>query len=151
MFFYFLAFSFLTLTQKAIIFDPVEFKWQAYENNTLVKEGPASGGKNFCPDIGRKCKTPSGIFNVLSKRGKYYRSPLYPINCNNNSLISKEKCAPMPWAVKFLHSGESLHSSNDDWNNIKNRSHGCIHLKNEDAEWINKWIRVGDKVVVLPY
>ncbi|MDP3987261.1 MAG: L,D-transpeptidase [Nanoarchaeota archaeon] len=139
-------------SKKHILVDLKNFKFFAYdEEGELIREGLASGGRRFCPDIKRKCKTPSGSFRVLAKKGKFYKSPLYPLNCGNPKE-GKVPCAPMPYSIKFLASGESIHGSpNDNWNNPKQISHGCIHATNEDAKWINEWVNIGDKVKILKY
>jgi hypothetical protein len=56
---------------KLIKVDLTNFHWEAFINNQLVREGKASGGRKFCPDIGRPCKTPSGTFKVISKKDIY--------------------------------------------------------------------------------
>lgn len=134
---------------KLIIVDLRNFKWMAYEDDTLVKDGIAAGGRRWCPDTKRPCKTPHGEFLVLKKYGKYYRSPLYPLNCGGESKI---KCAPMPYSVKFKHSGESIHGSSDHWENPKHISHGCVHVSKENAKWINEFTEVNKtKIVILRY
>ena len=142
--------SFATESKKKIIFDLANFKWISYYNNISVNSGIASGGKKYCPDIKRRCKTPIGIFKVISKKGKWYKSPLYPIGCSNIKG-SKKLCASMSYAIKFKHSGESIHGG------VKGKltahtSHGCIHVNNEDAYWLNQvFVDIDTMIQILKY
>ncbi len=138
-----------------IIVDLKNFQWFAYdEDGVEIRSGLASGGRKYCPDIKRGCKTPSGIFHVISKRGKYYRSPLYPLGCGFGAApdgTPRKKCAPMPYYTKFSHQGPGFHGSNDDWARPKHISHSCVHLRTEDAKWINENSRKETVIVVLRY
>ncbi len=140
-------------TANIILIDLKNFSWSAQLTDqsglvVTVAQGKASGGRRFCPDIERSCKTPSGIFSVIVRRGKHYRSPLYPLGCRGNQV---PRCAPMPFYVKFRHSGEGIHGSNDDWRRPKHQSHGCVHVSRADAEWIHDFVDRGTKIVILPY
>ncbi len=43
----------------------------AYDaNGNLVQTGSASGGKDYCEDIGRSCHTVTGVYKVYSKNGR---------------------------------------------------------------------------------
>lgn len=131
--------------EQTIIIDLAHFKWIAYDyNGKEINFGQASGGRKWCPDIKKGCKTPYGIFYIINKRGKNYRSPIYPLD--------KKIKSPMPYACRFKWSGESIHGSpGDNWKNPIHRSHGCVHVKNEDARWINLFSNNLTKVIVLPY
>jgi lipoprotein-anchoring transpeptidase ErfK/SrfK len=135
--------------EKVIIVDLNKLMFQAIdEGGNVIIEGKAVGGRKWCPDIKRRCATPSGEFRVLVKRGPWYRSPLYPLGCNNKSKTNK--CARMAYYMKFKHSGEGLHGHDElpDFN----ASHGCIRLSNEHAEWLSKnFVEIGTKVIILPY
>jgi lipoprotein-anchoring transpeptidase ErfK/SrfK len=144
---------FLATFVPAIVIDLKNFRWVAFDGNDpanaeVVRTGAASGGRRWCPDIKRKCKTPLGMWKVLSKRGPHYRSPLYPIGCGVGKAV---KCAPMPHYVKFRHSGEGIHGSNADWKNPKHESHGCVRVRTEDAQWINENTNRDTTIIVLPY
>jgi lipoprotein-anchoring transpeptidase ErfK/SrfK len=128
---------------KLIKVDLTNFHWEAFINNQLVREGKASGGRKFCPDIDRPCKTPSGTFKVISKKGRWYRSSLYPVGCKGID------CAPMPFAIKLLHSGMSIHGAKEKIE--QHISHSCIHLSIEDSKWINQFVSIGTPVIILPY
>ena len=66
--------------EHVFVFDPKQFKYAAYNSHGFrVKSGRASGGALWCPDVGRACKTPRGIFKVMGKRGYECRSSKYPL------------------------------------------------------------------------
>jgi hypothetical protein len=127
--------------RTVFIYNPHIMKWGAYdEDGKLVKIGRGSGGRDYCPDIGHGCKSPSGIFHVYSKAGPYYRSNTFPIG---------EGGAPMPYAM-FFQGGYAIHGSYDVPN--FNASHGCIRVTPYDAQWLNLgFLEQGSLVVVYPY
>lgn len=123
------------------VYNPKNLRWYAYDGNgRLVKSGKGSGGKGYCPDIGRGCKTPVGSFRVYSKQGANFRSSKYPVG---------EGGAPMPYAM-FFRGGYAIHGSNSVPN--FNASHGCIRVVPSDARWLStEFLKHGSRVVVLPY
>jgi lipoprotein-anchoring transpeptidase ErfK/SrfK len=141
----FFLFGFLFSTHFVVI-DLPNYKWIAYDGDKEIMSGVASGGRKWCPDIHRRCKSPVGLFQVVSKKGRFYRSPLYPVGCDNST---ENKCAPMPWAVKFKHSGEAIHGHRGRL--TQHISHGCIHVSYKDAKLINEFLSVGDFVEVKNY
>lgn len=126
---------------KKFIFDPHALMWYAYDGSgNLVNSGRASGGRGYCPDIGRRCKTPSGKFTVHRKGSAYCKSSKYPIGRGG---------APMPYCM-FFHGGYAIHGSYDVPN--YNASHGCIRVKPHDARWLSQdFIDYGTTVIVRPY
>ena len=51
--------------EKQFIFDPKASAWAAYDaNGNRVLTGSASGGMEFCEDVGKPCKTVIGTFKV---------------------------------------------------------------------------------------
>jgi len=127
---------------KIIIVDPNEHAWGAYgPDGALVAEGPASTGRDFCPDIGQPCKTPAGTFEVYRKGGADCKSKIFPI---------PEGGAPMPYCMYF-HGGYALHGSYEVPPNY-NASHGCVRMHPSDAEWLSdNFVVIGTKVQILPY
>lgn len=127
--------------RTVFIYNPHIMHWGAYdEEGKLVKVGRGSGGRDYCPDIGRGCKSPSGIFRVYSKAGPDYRSNIFPVG---------EGGAPMPYAM-FFRGGYAIHGSQDVPN--FNASHGCIRVQPVDAQWLNLgFLQHGSIVVVYPY
>ena len=132
-----------TFGRRVFIFDPNYSAWAFYdENGYRVNTGRASGGKLYCPDVARACKTISGTFRVIAKGDADCISSKYPLETNGG--------APMPYCMHFSPKGYAIHGSDDvpDYN----ASHGCIRLTPTAAQWLNiNHMTVGTKVIVLPY
>lgn len=125
---------------KVFVFDPRNKSWQAYNNGRLVKTGRASGGKGYCHDVRRSCRTPVGSFRVYRKGSAHCRSSKYPIGRGG---------APMPYCM-FFRGGYAIHGSPDvpDFN----ASHGCIRVVPAAARWLHQnFIDHGTTVIVRPY
>jgi len=118
-----------------IIVDLDDKAFAAYDTfGSLVNWGPISAGKDWCPDIGRGCRTPIGNYSVQSKGGPDCHSSKYPLPNGG---------APMPFCMYF-HGGYALHASTEVPG--YNASHGCIRMFYKDAEWLNKnFIETGKK------
>ncbi len=127
--------------KKLFIFDPTQLRWFAYgPSGNLVASGRASGGRNYCPDIGRRCHTPVGTFHVTGKGGPGCVSSKFPVG---------EGGAPMPWCMYF-HGGFAIHGSYEVRN--YNASHGCIRIEPSDAKWLSQeFMDIGTTVIVRPY
>ena len=128
-------------SNNTFVFNPRDLRWRAInDEGKVVRSGPGSGGRGYCPDIKRSCRTPSGTYNVMSKRGADCRSSRYPVGKGG---------APMPYCM-FFSKYYAIHGSPDVPN--RNASHGCIRVKPQDAKWLHKnFIKIGTKVVVKPY
>lgn len=128
--------------KKVFVFDPKATAWAAYDRDgNRVNTGSASGGKDFCEDIGRSCHTVTGTFKVYSKKGEECKSSLYPIETHGG--------AKMPYCMHF-HGGYSIHAAYEVPN--YNASHGCVRVLPSAAKWLNEnFIDVGTTVVVKPY
>lgn len=128
---------------RVFIFDPNYSAWAMYnEYGERVNTGRASGGKLYCPDVHRACKTVVGRFNVVSKGGPRCISSKYPIETHGG--------APMPYCMHFGNKGYAVHGSNDvpDYN----ASHGCIRITPTVAKWLSQnYVNVGTTVIVVPY
>lgn len=128
---------------RVFIFSPRAHAWAAYdENGERVGTGPASGGRSFCRDIGRSCRTVVGTFHVLSKGGASCRSKIYPIRTGGG--------APMPYCMRFHKSGYAIHGASSVPN--YNASHGCIRVAPDAARWLSQnFVQMGTTVMVLSY
>ena len=126
---------------NAFIYNPRSLQWTAInEQGKVVRTGPGSGGRSYCPDIHRSCRTPSGTYHVMSKRGADCRSSRYPVGRGG---------AAMPYCM-FFSKYYAIHGSYDVPN--RNASHGCIRVKPNDAYWLHRnFIKIGTTVVVKPY
>jgi len=125
--------------QKTIIVNQNELAWGAYDaNGELVKWGPMSGGKSFCPDVGHSCRTVHGEFTVYTKKGGDCFSSLFPIGKGG---------AKMPYCM-FFHGGYALHGSYEVPG--YNASHGCVRIFVQDAQWLNQdFVEVGSTRVIV--
>ena len=128
---------------RVFIFSPRVHAWAIYdENGERIKTGRASGGRSFCRDIRRQCRTIVGTFSVISKGGATCKSKKYPIRTNGG--------APMPYCMRFTESGYAIHGSSSVPN--YNASHGCIRVPPSDAKWLSQnFVQHGTTVIVLPY
>lgn len=138
LFFLFLQTSYASNT---FVFNPNTLVWKAIsEDGTVVRSGKGSGGKSYCADTGRRCKTPSGEFRVTRKGGAGCASSSYPIGRGGS---------PMPYCM-FFGKYYAIHGSYHVPNH--NASHGCIRIQPSEAKWLsNNFIKIGTKVVVKPY
>lgn len=106
----------------------------------MIRTGRGSGGKHYCSDVRRSCKTPSGVFRVISKGGPACRSSRYPLGKGG---------APMPYCM-FFSKLYAIHGSPDVPN--YNASHGCVRVKPHDARWLSQnFIKIGTKVIIKSY
>ncbi|TAL62784.1 MAG: L,D-transpeptidase [Legionella sp.] len=128
--------------KKVFVFDPKATAWAAYDaQGNRVKTGSASGGKDFCEDVGRPCRTVTGSFRVYSKKGEDCTSSIYPVETGGG--------AKMPYCMHFS-GGYSIHAAYEVPN--YNASHGCIRVLPGAAKWLNQnFIDIGTSVIVKPY
>lgn len=135
-----LALSFDTLA-NTFVFNPRNHSWSAIsDSGEVVRTGRASGGRGYCPDIKRSCRTPGGVYHVWSKGAASCKSSRYP---------KPRGGAPMPYCM-FFSKYYAIHGSNDVPNH--NASHGCVRVTPSDAHWLShQFIRIGTKVIVKPY
>ena len=127
--------------EKLIVVDPKIHVWGAYtESGKLIRAGLATAGAKWCSDIGRPCRTKTGVFRIHSLGDSDCISSLYPVG---------EGGAPMPYCM-FFNGGQGLHGS--DHLSEANLSHGCVRISVNDAEWLRyNFAKVGTKVVIQPY
>lgn len=127
--------------RRVFVFSPRKTTYCAYnEKGQLVKSGKASGGRNYCPDIKRSCRTPRGTFAVQRKGSAGCRSSSYPVGKGG---------APMPYCT-FFSKYYAIHGSHHVPR--YNASHGCVRVTPSDARWLHKnFFRIGTKVIVTSY
>lgn len=126
---------------NAFVYNPRSLQWKAIKaDGTVVRTGRGSAGRAYCPDIHRSCRTPTGTYHVIAKRGADCRSSRYPVGKGG---------APMPYCM-FFSKYYAVHGSYDVPN--RNASHGCIRVKPNDAHWLHQnFMKIGTTVVVKPY
>lgn len=122
-------------------YNPRTLHWTAVSSSgKVVRSGHGSGGRSYCPDIHRSCRTPTGTYHVIGKRGSDCKSSRYPVGHGG---------APMPYCMYFT-KFYAVHGSYEVPG--YNASHGCIRVTPSDAHWLyNNFMSVGTKVVVKPY
>lgn len=129
--------------EKTIVVDPTRFAWGAYDKSgQLVRAGIATAGADYCPDDNAPCRTRIGTFRISSMGGE---------NCISHTYPRPKGGSLMPYCM-FFSGGQSLHGSPDRMLVESNISHGCVHIRIPDAEWMrNNFASIGTKVVVMPY
>lgn len=127
--------------KNVFVFDPRHKAWAAYDRGgNLLKQGRASGGKHYCPDTKRACRTPTGTYAVYRKGDASCASTKYPLGKGG---------APMPHCM-FFKGGYAVHGSHHvpDYH----ASHGCIRVTPSDAAWLAQHhMDHGATVIVKPY
>lgn len=127
--------------KTVFIFSPRKLRFYAYDRSgNLVGSGRASGGKGYCADVKRSCRTPVGTFSVHRKGSAYCKSSKYPLGRGG---------APMPHCM-FFRGGYAIHGSPDvpNWN----ASHGCIRVRPHQARWLHgNVLNLGSTVIVRSY
>ena|SRR3990167_5666507 len=128
--------------EKELIFDPRKHAWAAYsEDGQLVRWGPASGGKKYCPDTGERCTTAVGQFRIFSKGDADCISHVFPL---------PDGGAPMPYCM-FFNTGMAFHGGPHEVPGY-NASHGCVRVFVDDARWLSEeFVEIGTKVIIKPY
>ena len=126
---------------NTFVYNPRTLQWIAIgANGHVVRTGYGSGGRAYCPDIHRACRTPTGVFHVIGRSGAQCRSSRYPVGHGG---------APMPYCM-FFSKYYAIHGSYDVPK--YNASHGCIRVTRSDARWLYvNFLDVGSTVVVKPY
>jgi len=127
--------------ERTVVVDPSRHVWGAYDSSgNLVRAGLASAGSNWCPDLGRPCRTKVGTFRVQYLGSSGCVSSRFPIPTGG---------APMPYCMYF-NGNQALHGSYELAE--ANISHGCVRIPVGDAEWLRfNFINIGTKVIVKPY
>lgn len=127
--------------KPTFVFNPSQLNWGAYDaQGNLLNFGRASGGRDYCADIRRGCRTPIGSFSLYRKGGPGCVSSKFPLGKGG---------APMGYCM-FFRGGYAIHASNNVPGH--NASHGCIRVVPSAARWLSKeFMRIGTKVVVRGY
>ena len=135
--------------EKLIIVEPSALAWGAYDEDGRLRHwGPMSGGKAYCSDIGRNCRTILGNFAVYRKDDAKCFSKAFPVGRGG---------AKMPYCM-FFKGGYALHASDEVPG--YHASHGCVRIFLNDAKWLNEQFIetpsadnnfVGTKVIINPY
>ena len=119
--------------EKVVIVDLSQQAFAAYDAaGNKLRWGPISGGRGYCPDVGRSCRTVTGSFRVYRKGGP-------------GCVSRKYDNAPMPYCM-FFYKGFAMHGAALPGYHA---SHGCVRMFRDDAHWLNKqFADIGTKVIV---
>lgn len=124
------------------IFSPQKLAWAHYIDGRMISWGPAVGGKTWCSDIGRTCRTKTGTFSFTEAANAGRRSGLFPVGCadrdSDGNITSRKRCARMPYFVRFTNQGQGIHARSMRG---KNASHGCVGVFLSDVVYINNHVR----------
>jgi len=113
--------------EKFILVSIHNLAFGAYSADGILQYwGPVSTGRDYCPDIGRGCRTSTGTFAIHQKEGAGCVSTKFPVGRGG---------APMPYCM-FFHGGYALHGSYEVPG--YNDSHGCVRMFVDDAKWLNQ-------------
>jgi lipoprotein-anchoring transpeptidase ErfK/SrfK len=134
-----ILFSNTTLAANTFVYNPRTLRWKALRNGKVVKSGRGSGGSGYCRDIKRSCRTPTGSYRIIGKRGAGCKSSRYPVGKGG---------APMPYCM-FFSKYYAIHGSPNVPN--YNASHGCIRVRPSAARWLHSFLKIGSKVIVKSY
>lgn len=108
----------------------------AYEENRIVFHTRISSGlpsRGPSPN-GIPTETPTGRFNVSRKM---------PVRHMGDGELTADHRAyelpGVPWCCFFVSTGVATHGTY--WHNHFGRrmSHGCVNMRNEDAQWVYRW------------
>lgn len=127
---------------NVFVFDPQQRAWGAYApDGQLIRTGIASGGADYCPDLGASCHTPAGTYRVYMVKGEECKSNIFPLGKGG---------APMPHCAYFS-GGYAVHGSYEVPS--YNASHGCVRITPNDAAWLQQQriLAPGTTVVIKPY
>lgn len=130
----------IQLASTSFVYNPRTLSWKATKNGKVVRSGKGSGGKGYCKDVKRPCRTPSGTYRIISKGGPGCKSSRYPLGKGG---------APMPYCM-FFSKYYAIHGSPDVPN--YNASHGCVRVRTHDAKWLNNhFLGIGSTVTIKSY
>lgn len=119
--------------EKVVLIDLTQHAFAAYDaSGNKLRWGPISGGKSYCPDVGRACRTITGDFRVYRKG-------------NSRCVSRKYDNAPMPYCM-FFHKGFAMHGAALPGYHA---SHGCVRMFDDDAYWLSRnFVDIGTRVIV---
>lgn len=128
---------------KLLYVDLSLFAFGAYDSSgALLFWGPASGGSDWCDDTHASCASAMGTFSIFKIEGANCESGTFPVNL----AAGPSGGAPMPYCM-YYHDGFAIHGST--LSGFVDRSHGCVRLFNDDAQWLNEhFVSLGTQVIV---
>ena len=116
--------------EKVIYIDQLKQVGAAYERGKKIMEFPVITGDD-------ETTTDPGTYLVRVKDENYY---------------SRKYQTPMPFSIFFNYTTRAaIHGGEVPPPNVKIglATHGCIHVKQPDIEWLYDWTEAGSTVVVI--
>ncbi|VBB08749.1 Hypothetical protein LUCI_4028 [Lucifera butyrica] len=126
----------LTVTNPRLVINLPSRTLDVYSGNSLVKEYPVAVGKPSSP-------TPLGDFSILSKEVNPWWYPPW----GGNSIPSGPD-NPLGYRWMSFLPLYGIHGTNAPWEIGMTASHGCVRMKEEDAEELFAVVNCGTPVKV---
>lgn len=121
--------------EKMVLVNKGSYKTQAIQNGQVQKEVTVSTGK---PGF----ETPNGTYNILRKKDISDMK-----GCGGGECWEVKN---VKWQSYFTNEGHAIHGT---WWYVnygnQNASHGCVNMREADAEWFYNWLDIGTPVVVI--
>lgn len=133
--------------KRKIVVNLSIFELRVYEGKEIIFRSVAIGGKSWCHDTKRSCKTPPGNYRIGKKNGLNYRSGSYPIRCPNKKICG----ALMPYYLQFSGETFGIHGGFVPREPLMHISHSCIRIPLENARVLADMVFPGTPVVVLQH
>ncbi len=109
---------------------------------TNISSGIRGGGQSGSK--GLSTTTPHGEFNVLEKvPAKHMGNSYFSIGKSGNLLADEDGYVlpGVPWTTFFTRVGHAFHGTYWHENFGQEMSHGCINMRNNEANWIFRWAK----------
>ena len=121
--------------EKMVLVNKGSYKTQAIQNGQVQKEVTVSTGK---PGF----ETPNGTYSILRKKDISDMK-----GCGGGECWEVKN---VKWQSYFTNEGHAIHGT---WWYVnygnQNASHGCVNMREADAEWFYNWLDIGTPVVVI--
>lgn len=106
----------------------------AYQDGEIVFQTQISSGIPSKDPVPKGTRTSRGLFNVTSKTPSKHMGSLLTGAPDSYTLPG------VPWTIFFTEHGEAFHGT--FWHNNFGlpMSHGCINMRNEEAQWLFRWV-----------
>jgi lipoprotein-anchoring transpeptidase ErfK/SrfK len=118
----------------------------AYERGSVMLQTNISSGVPGDPSggTGVPTSTPTGKFSILDKvPAKHMGYSYFGITSTGNVLADVDNYVlpGVPWSQFFTHQGHAFHGTYWHENFGLPMSHGCINMRNSEANWLFRWAR----------
>lgn len=118
------------------------YEYGATVFQTNISSGIRGGG--LSGEKGLSTTTPSGTFNILDKvPAKHMGNSYFSIGKGGRLLTGADDYVlpGIPWATFFTPVGHAFHGTYWHENFGQEMSHGCVNMRNSEANWIFRWAK----------